>query len=97
MVSAVRTAWPNADRESDTILRTLEESLAINAVARTGTAWDSSERRAQWMRGSLAARLSRGARARIVAEGHAEGRLQPHDPRRELRQHLRCRSDARTR
>jgi hypothetical protein len=58
LVSAVRAAWPNPDRESDTILRTLEESLAINAVARTGTAWDSSERRAQWMRNSLAARLN---------------------------------------
>lgn len=58
LVSAVRAAWPNPDGESDTILRTLEESLAINAVARTGTAWDSAERRAQWMRGNLAARLS---------------------------------------
>jgi hypothetical protein len=58
IVSDVRAAWPNPDRESDTILRTLEESIAINAVARTGTAWDSSERRAQWMRGSLAARLN---------------------------------------
>jgi hypothetical protein len=57
VVSAVRADWPNPDRESDTILRTLEESLAINAVARTGTAWDSSERRAQWMRNNLAARL----------------------------------------
>jgi hypothetical protein len=57
VVSAVRAAWSNPDRESDAILRTLEESLAINAVARTGTAWDSSERRAQWMRGNLAARL----------------------------------------
>jgi hypothetical protein len=57
LVSAVRTAWPNPDRESDMILRTLEESLAINAVARTGTAWDSSERRAQWMRNALAERL----------------------------------------
>jgi hypothetical protein len=57
VVSAVRAAWPNPDRESDTILRTLEESLAINAVAQTGTAWDSSERRAQWMRNSLAERL----------------------------------------
>jgi hypothetical protein len=57
MVSAVRAAWPNPDRESDMILRTLEESLAINAVARTGTAWDSSERRAQWMRNRLAERL----------------------------------------
>jgi len=59
LVSAVRADWPNPDRESGTILRTLEESLAINAVARTGTAWDSSERRAQWMRNSLAARLNK--------------------------------------
>jgi hypothetical protein len=58
LVSAVRADWPNPDRESDTILRTLEESLAINAVARTGTAWASSERRAQWMRNNLATRLS---------------------------------------
>jgi hypothetical protein len=58
IVSAVRADWPNPDRESDTILRTLEESLAINAVARTGTAWDSSERRAQWMRNAFAERLS---------------------------------------
>ena len=57
VVSAVRAAWPNPDRESDTILRTLEESLAINAVARTGTAWASSERRAQWKRNNLAERL----------------------------------------
>jgi hypothetical protein len=63
VVSAVRAAWPNPDRESDAILRTLEESLAINAVARTGTAWASSERRAQWMRSNLAARL-REERAR---------------------------------
>jgi hypothetical protein len=57
LVSAVRAEWPNPDRESEMILRTLEESLAINAVARTGTAWDSSERRAQWMRNNLAERL----------------------------------------
>ena len=58
VVSTVRNAWPNPDRDSDMILRTLEESLAINAVARTGTAWDSAQRRALWMRNSLAARLS---------------------------------------
>jgi hypothetical protein len=63
IVSAVRAAWPNPDRESDLILRTLEESLAINALARTGTAWDAADRRAQWMRNSLAARL-RGERGR---------------------------------
>ena len=63
LVSTVRAEWPNPDRESDMILRTLEESLAINAVARTGTAWDSSERRAQWMRNNFAERL-REERAR---------------------------------
>ena len=57
IASDVRSAWPNPDRDSDTILRTLEESLAINAVARTGTAWDSSERRALWMRNAFATRL----------------------------------------
>jgi hypothetical protein len=57
IVAAVRADWPNPDRDSDTILRTLEESLAINAVARTGTAWDSSERRAQWMRNAFITRL----------------------------------------
>jgi erythromycin esterase-like protein len=58
LASAVRAAWPNPDRESDTILRTLEESLAINAAARTSTAWASSQRRALWMRNNLAARLN---------------------------------------
>jgi hypothetical protein len=70
VVSAVRAAWTNPDRESDTILRTLEESLAINAVARTGSAWASSERRAQWKRTLLAARLrdepERGAPPKVM-------------------------------
>ena len=68
IVSAVRADWLRPDRESDTILRTLEESLAINAVARTGTAWDSSERRAQWMRSSLAARLNEERRRESAAK-----------------------------
>src|SRR5687768_3714625 len=62
VVSAVRAAWPNPDRETDMILRTLEESLAINAVARTGTAWDSSDRRAQWKRDNFAALLRNASR-----------------------------------
>jgi hypothetical protein len=57
VASAVRSAWRNPDRDSDMILRTLEESLAINAVAQTGTAWASSDRRAQWMRNGFAERL----------------------------------------
>jgi len=58
IVTDVRNAWPNPDRDSDIILRTLEESLAINALGRTATGWEQSERRAQWMRSSLAARLN---------------------------------------
>ena len=73
IVSDVRAAWPNPDRDSDLILRTLEESLAINAVARTGTGWDSSERRAQWMRNSLADRLreeqARGSSPKVLLKG----------------------------
>src|SRR2546425_10124553 len=60
VVSAVRTAWPNPDRASATILRTLEETLAINAGGRTGTASDSSDRRARWMRNCLADGLREG-------------------------------------
>jgi len=56
VVSAVRAAWTNPDGESDTILRTLEESLAISATARSD-AWAYSQRRAQWSRNNLAARL----------------------------------------
>ena len=70
IVSAVRAAWHHPDPESDTILRTLEESLAINAIARTGTAWASSERRAQWMRNNFASRLreepDRGAPRKVM-------------------------------
>ncbi len=57
VVSAVRAAWPNPDRDSDVILRTLEESLAINTMA---NAWASSQRRAQWMRDNLAGLLRAG-------------------------------------
>ncbi|HKQ03773.1 MAG TPA: hypothetical protein VJ464_01475 [Blastocatellia bacterium] len=56
VVSAVRAAWPNPDPESDTILRTLEESLAINVAARTSN-WTYSQRRTQWNRDNMAARL----------------------------------------
>ena len=63
VVSAVRAAWPNPDPYSDAILRTLEESLAINAVGRTSSGWAQSDRRAQCMRSTIAARL-REERAR---------------------------------
>jgi hypothetical protein len=56
VVSAVRAAWPNPDTESDTILSTLEESLAINVAARTSN-WAYSQRRTQWNRDNLATPL----------------------------------------
>ena len=65
VVAAVRAAWPNPDHDSDTILRTLEESLAINAAP---NAWASSDRRAQWMRNNLAALLGeeRGRGSKVM-------------------------------
>jgi len=57
LVSAVRAAWPNPDHASDSIMRTLEDSLAIEAAERAGGAWPYMQRRVQWMRSNLAARL----------------------------------------
>ena len=54
LVSTLRAAWPNPDRESDVIMRTLEESLAIETAERTGGRWPYSQRRTQWMRKNLA-------------------------------------------
>jgi hypothetical protein len=57
LASAVRAAWPNADPESDAILRTLEASLAIEAAERTGGLWPYVQRRTQWNRDNMAALL----------------------------------------
>ena len=57
VVSAVRAAWPDPDPESDAILRTLEESLAIETAERTGGMWPYMQRRIQWNRDNLAALL----------------------------------------
>ena len=57
LVSAVRAAWPAPDRESDAILRTLEESLAIETAERSGGAWPYLQRRTQWNRENLIALL----------------------------------------
>ena len=65
VVSAVRTAWPNPDPESDTILRTLEESLAIMVPANN---WVYSQRRAQWCRNNLAALLRAEQQRRVPAK-----------------------------
>jgi hypothetical protein len=60
LVSALRAAWPKPDRESDAVLRTLEESLAIEAAERAGGAWPYLQRRSQWNRDNLAALLREG-------------------------------------
>jgi hypothetical protein len=57
VVAAVRAAWPNPDHESDVIMRTLEESLAIETAERTGGLWPYAQRRAQWMRSNFAGLL----------------------------------------
>ena len=65
LVSAVRSAWPNPDRESDAILRTLEESLAIEAAERSGGVWPYMQRRTKWSRDNLAALLSEEQRRKV--------------------------------
>ena len=57
LVSALRAAWPNPDHESDLIMRTLEESLAIEAAERSGGMYPYMQRRTQWMRNNFADRL----------------------------------------
>jgi hypothetical protein len=64
LVAAVRAAWPNRDPESDIILRTLQESMAINVAARNGN-WAYTERRTQWNRDNLV-ELLRAEQARTV-------------------------------
>lgn len=70
LVSALRAAWPNPDHLSDAIMRTLEESLAIETAERTGGMWPYMQRRVQWMRSNLATRLKedekRGSRPKVM-------------------------------
>jgi hypothetical protein len=70
LVTAIRSTWPSPDRESDAILTTLEGSLSIETVERTGGRWPYFQRRAEWMRGNLATRLNeerdRKARPRVL-------------------------------
>jgi hypothetical protein len=67
LVAAVRAAWPSPDRESDRILRTLEESLAINVAARTSN-WAYTQRRTQWNRDNMAARLREEQARKVPAK-----------------------------
>ena len=65
LVSAIRAAWPAPDPESDAIMRTIEESLAIEAAERAGGAWPYMQRRAQWLRSNLAAVLKADQTRRV--------------------------------
>ena len=58
------------------MLRYPTHSGSVNrrAVARTGTAWDSSQRRAQWMRGNVASQL-RDDRAHRYVPVHGRDEL----------------------
>lgn len=57
VVSALRAAWPDPDHQSDAIMRTLEESLAIETAERTGGMWPYMQRRTKWNRDNFAAML----------------------------------------
>jgi hypothetical protein len=57
LVTAVRAAWPSPDPESDTILRSLEASMAVETQERTGGVWPYMERRSQLGRDNFAALL----------------------------------------
>ena len=70
LVSALRAAWPNPDRESDAVLRTLEASLAIETAERGGGAWPYMERRARWGRDNFAALLGAGSPKILMKFGY---------------------------
>ena len=75
LATAVRSAWPNPDPESDSILRTLEESLAIETAERNGGVWPYMQRRTQWMRENFAALIRDGQQRKpspkvVIKGGH---------------------------
>jgi hypothetical protein len=53
LVQAVAAAWPKADPEAQDILRTLEETFAINRLWLAREPWRSNERRGAFMRANL--------------------------------------------
>jgi erythromycin esterase-like protein len=70
LASALRAAWPNPDPESDAVLRTLEASLAIETVERSGGAWPYMQRRAAWGRTNFAALLRTGSPKLLMKFGY---------------------------
>ena len=57
LVSALRAVWPDPDHQSESIMRTLEESLAIETAERTAGMWPYMQRRTKWNRDNFAAML----------------------------------------
>jgi hypothetical protein len=70
LVSALRAAWPNPDPESDVVLRSLEASLAVETMERTGGAWPYMERRARLGRDNFAALLKTGSPRILLKFGY---------------------------
>ena len=70
LVTALRASWPNPDPESDAVMRTIEESLAIEAAERAGGAWPYMQRRAQWGRSNFAALLRTGSPRILMKAGY---------------------------
>jgi hypothetical protein len=57
LITALRAVWLDPDRESELVMRTIEASLAIETAERTGGRWPYAQRRTEWMRNNLIARL----------------------------------------
>ncbi|HET8714170.1 MAG TPA: hypothetical protein VFM23_10865 [Gemmatimonadales bacterium] len=70
LVSALRAAWPNPDRESDMVLRSLEASMAVETLERTGGAWPYMERRARLGRDNFAELVRTGSPKVLLKFGY---------------------------
>ncbi len=53
LVNALTAAWPERDDETDWILDTLEQTLAINALWQSGRGWESNQHRALLIRSNF--------------------------------------------
>ena len=53
LVLSLRAAWPNPDRESDAIMRSIHGSLAVENAEQAGGVWPYMQRRAQLLRANL--------------------------------------------
>ncbi|WP_164156713.1 hypothetical protein [Sandarakinorhabdus rubra] len=72
LVRAVREAWPGRDAQASAILKTLEETLEINALFLARQGWQSNARRAELIRGNFIqhwqAATGRGPAPKVMAK-----------------------------